>query len=495
MKPKANMDKHEPTLRILFVSAEVAPYAKVGGLADVAGSLPKALHALGHDARIMMPRYGGVDAARYDLQPIPGAFAVPLPDRDEPAGLWVTTMNGGVPVYAVESERYFAREAVYGYPDDGERFVFFCRAVLQALKHLDWEPDIVHCNDWHTAIIPNLLRTACEGDPFFAEMATVFSIHNLAYQGIFDQRFLAMTGLGGTFLRPQIGERPDQVDLLSQGILYADALSTVSPTYAREILTPEYGEGLDAVLKYRKGRLFGILNGLDSDTFDPATDPHLVARYDRDSLDRKVENKLALQREGSLTEDASIPVVGIVSRLADQKGFDLLEPIIEPLLREVGAQFVLLGTGDQHYHDFFRRIGERFPAQAAIALTFDAGLAQRIYAGADLFLMPSRYEPCGLGQMIAMRYGTVPVVRRTGGLADTVTDYQPSSGQGNGFVFQGYTPHACFVALIRAVETFRRPEEWRRLQRRGMEADFSWAASARHYAELYRKAQELKATG
>jgi starch synthase len=282
---------------------------------------------------------------------------------------------------------------------------------------------------------------------------------------------------------------------MSQGILYAEVVNTVSPTYAQEILTPEYGEGLDAVLKYRRARIFGILNGLDTEFFNPATDPHLTVRYDLESLERKVENKLALQREGNLKEDPNTPIVGIVSRLADQKGFDLLEPIIEPLLVETGLQLVLLGTGDQHYQDLFRRIGQRYAGQVAIALTFDVGLAQRIYAGADMFLMPSRYEPCGLGQMIAMRYGTIPVVRRTGGLADTVADYQPSSGEGNGFVFENYTSQACFVAIVRGIEAYRRPPEWRHLQRRGMQVDFTWAASAQRYVELYQKALEFKLTG
>jgi len=304
-----------------------------------------------------------------------------------------------------------------------------------------------------------------------------------------------MTGLGGGFLRPQISEHPDQIDLMSQGILYADAVNTVSPTYAQEILTPEYGEGLDAILKYRKARLFGILNGLDTEAFDPATDPHIVAQYDRDHLDRKMQNKLALQREGGLAEDPSVPLVGLISRLADQKGFDLLEPIMEPLLNDLGIQLALLGTGDQHYHDFFRRVGLQHAGQASIALSFDLALAQRIYAGADIFLMPSRYEPCGLGQMIALRYGTVPLVRRTGGLADTIADYNPATGEGNGFVFDSYTPYACFACLVRAVETFRRPAEWRELQQRGMEEDLSWDASAQRYVALYHRAQEFKASG
>jgi starch synthase len=484
-----------PLLRILFVSAEVAPYAKVGGLADVVGSLPRALRALGHDVRIVMPRYGCVDRARHGLELALEGFFVSLPGRDEPAGLLATTMNGGVPVYAVESERYFAREAIYDYADDGERFLFFCRAALEGVKRLGWKPDIVHCNDWHTAIIPYLLKTTHRGDPFFAGIAAVLSIHNLAYQGILDQGLLAMVGQEGDLLRSEAGERPGLVNLLGRGILYADVVSTVSPTYARQILTPEYGEGLDGVLAERSERLFGILNGLGTDDFNPATDPHLVVPYDRDSLERKVENKLALQREVGLAEDPAVPLVGTVSRLADQKGFDLLEPIAEPLLDEVGAQFVLLGTGERHYHDFFRRLGERHPGQAAIILAFDAGLAQRVYAGADIFLMPSRYEPCGLGQMIALRYGTIPVVRCTGGLADTVADYRPATGEGNGFVFENYASCACLVALVRAVEAFRRPVEWRRLQRRGMEADLTWGASARQYVELYRQALAWRAAG
>jgi starch synthase len=482
-----------PLLRVLFISAEVAPYAKVGGLADVAGSLPKALRALGHDVRIIMPRYGCLNPARHGLQPVLGELSVPLPGGQEPAGLWVTSLGGGVPVYALESERYFAREAIYEYEDDGERFLFFCLATLQAIKELGWQPDIVHCNDWHTGIIPSLLHTIRQDDPFYATTATVFSIHNLAYQGVFNRRLLAMAGLEDELPRPEMGERPGLINLVSRGILHADVISTVSPTYAQEILTPEYGAGLDAALRDRSERLFGILNGLDTDEFNPASDPHLVVSYDVQSLERKVENKLALQQESGLVEDPSRPLVGIVSRLADQKGFDLLEPIVEPLLDEAGLQMVLLGTGDKHYHSLFRRVAEEHPGQAAITLGFDLGLAQRIYAGADLFLMPSRYEPCGLGQMIAMRYGTVPVVRRTGGLTDTVADYQPESGEGNGFVFERYNPYACFAALVRAVEAFRRPGEWRLLQRRGMEADFSWAASARKYVDLYRRAQAWRA--
>jgi len=279
---------------------------------------------------------------------------------------------------------------------------------------------------------------------------------------------------------------------MSLGILNADMVNTVSPTYAKEILTPEYGEGLDSLLRHRQTRLVGILNGLDTDVLDPATDPYLAARYDVKNPDRKTQCKLALQRESGMPADPAVPLVGVVSRLADQKGFDLLEPMVESLLEDVGVQWVLLGTGDKHYEDVFRQVANRYPGQMAAFLAFDAVLAQRIYGGADMFLMPSRYEPCGLGQMIAMRYGTVPVVHRTGGLADTVFDYQPDTGVGNGFSFDNYTVHACLAAVVRAVEAFRRPDEWRKLQRIGMAADFSWSASARHYVELYRRARQQR---
>jgi starch synthase len=480
-------------LRILFVSAEVAPFAKVGGLADVAGALPKALAALGHDVRVIMPSYGRIDEAKCAIAPVLEEYPVPVEGRSEKAALKSATIGQGVPAYMVESDKYFAREAIYGYPDDGERFIFFCRAALEAARALDWPPDIVHCNDWHTAIIPNWLKTIYDGDPFFTRTASVFTIHNLAYQGIFDPRILAVAGLGSTgFLQPQLAVGGGQVDLMSQGILYADALNTVSETYAREILTPDFGEGLDSVLRYRKGRLFGILNGIDHEQYNPATDPNIAQHYDVSTLDKKVENRLALQKECGLKVDAEIPLIGVVSRLADQKGFDLLEPIIDPLMTELEVQFVLLGTGDQHYHEVFRRMAEKYPSKASVFLTFNAALAQRIYAGCDMFLMPSRFEPCGLGQLIALRYGAIPIVRSTGGLADTVDEIQPGGETGNGFAFTNYNPYALLVAIVRAVETFKHKNVWRRLMKRAMEADFSWARSAKKYVELYRKALEWR---
>jgi starch synthase len=478
-------------LKILLLAAEVVPFAKTGGLADVAGSLPKAIHALGHDIRVAMPRYGRIRPDRFNLTRALGPFPVPMDDHNEPAELLQTTLDGNVPVYMVENARYFDRDGIYMYPDDAERFIFFCRSTLEGIKRLGWQPDVIHCHDWHTALIPNWLKTIYAHDPFFADVASVYTIHNLGYQGVFGYRVLEIAGIDdyGFIVHPDIVDLNEVVDFMGRGIHFADVINAVSETYAREILTPEFGERLDPLLRDRRDRLFGILNGIDLDEFDPATDPYLEANYTLESLDRRVENKLALQREAGLRQDPRAPVVGIIARLTDQKGFDLITPIVEALLQHLRAQFVLLGTGEQRYHDFFVELSNRYPEQAGIFLTFNASLARRIYAGSDLFLMPSRFEPCGLGQMIAMRYGSVPLVRAVGGLADTVRDYDPTTGEGTGFVFGVYDAMALYTALVRAVETYRHQDIWRELQVRCMQQDFSWEASARRYVELYTQAR------
>jgi starch synthase len=394
-----------------------------------------------------------------------------------------------VPVYMVNSDKYYNREGIYGYQDDGERFILFCRATVEMVKRLGWQPDIIHCNDWHTAIVPNWMKTIYKDDPFFQNTATVYSIHNLAYQGVFGYRILEIAGIDEYgFVYPQLSELANAVDLMGRGILFADVITTVSERYAQEILSPEYGEKLDPVLRDRKDRLFGILNGVDYEEMDPRVDRYIAANYDLDTLDRRVENKLALQREANLTVDPRVPLIGVISRLADQKGFDILGEMIEPMLAFNSVQFVLLGTGDQHYHDMFTRVAQRFPSQAAVFLTFNAALAQKIYAGSDMFLMPSRYEPFGLGQLIAFRYGSVPVVRNTGGLADTVKDFDPTTGEGTGFVFEPYNHWALYTAIVRAVENYRYKDTWRTLQTRGMTADYSWSASAVKYLSVYEQA-------
>ncbi len=483
------MVQKEP-LRVLFLAAEVVPYAKTGGLADVAGSLPKALKRLGVDVRLGMPRYGRIDPAKFGLTTLLESFPVPMDDQSIEAGLSQATIGEDVPVYMVENARFYNRDGIYMYPDDAERFIFFCRAVLEAMKLLDWQPDIIHCHDWHTAIVPNWMRTIYKDDPFYQHTATLYTIHNLAYQGIFGYRVLEVAGIDeyGFIVHPELPDLDNVVDMMGRGIYFADIINTVSETYAQEILTPEYGERLEPLLRDRRDRLFGVLNGIDPEVHSPATDPYVAAHYDLHNLAGKVECKQALQREAGLTEDPHIPLVGAISRLTDQKGFDLIAEVIDPLIQHLRFQFVLLGTGDQRYHELFTRIHERYPDRVSVFLTFNAPLAQKIYAGTDMFLMPSRFEPCGLGQLIAMRYGSIPIVRSTGGLADTVQDFDPETGAGNGFSFKPYQAIALYGAITRAIENYKYKDTWQRLMVKVMSADYSWEASARKYVDLYRRA-------
>jgi len=482
--------KARSPLRILQFSAEVAPFAKTGGLADVAGSLPKALKQLGHDVRLVMPRYGRIDVERFGLRSRLDHLSVPFGQSDQTAAILEGSVGHDVPVYLVDNPALYDRDGIYMYPDDAERFLFFCRAGLEMCRELGWQPDILHCHDWHTAMVPNWMHTTYQDDPFFAGAATVYTIHNLAYQGIFGFRALEIAGVAdhGFIVHPDTDDLNHVVDFMARGILFADVINTVSERYAQEILTPEYGEGLDPLLRDRRDRLFGILNGIDTVVLDPATDPHISMNFDVSTLERRGVNKAALQREAGLPERSNVPLMGIISRLADQKGFDLIGAIIDPLMQYVDCQFVLLGRGDQKYHGMFEALANRYPERMGVFLTFSTPLAQRIYAGTDMFLMPSRFEPCGLGQLISMRYGSVPVVRETGGLADTVQDYDPRTGEGNGFSFSAYDAMALFTALVRATETYKHSDAWRRLMLRGMSADFSWAASARKYVELYYRA-------
>ncbi len=483
-------------LKILILASEVVPFAKTGGLADVTGSLPKALRVLGHDIRVAMPRYGRIQPDKFHLETVLEQFDVPMDHTTEPAGLMQATIGVDVPVYMIDNARYFDRDGIYMYPDDAERFIFFCRGALEMLRQpqLNWQPDIIHCNDWHTAIVPNWLHTIYKDDPLYSRIASVYTIHNLAYQGVFGHRVLEVAGIDeyGFLYHPEMADMAEVVDLMARGIYFADVVNTVSERYAQEILTPEYGERLDPILRDRRDHLFGILNGIDEEVMDPATDTYLASRFDAEHLERRAANKEALQREAGLPVSQTTPLVGVISRLTDQKGFDLISRIIDPLMSFVDLQFVLLGTGDQTYHDMFTAVAQRYPQRAAVFLTFNAALAQRIYGGSDMFLMPSRFEPCGLGQLISMRYGSVPVVRATGGLADTVRDYDPRKDHGNGFAFEAYDSMALFACLVRGTETYKHAEVWRRLVLRCMAEDFSWAKSARKYAELYHRAIAAK---
>ncbi|HMP42192.1 MAG TPA: glycogen/starch synthase, partial [Roseiflexaceae bacterium] len=474
----------DTSLQILIMAAEMVPFAKTGGLADVVGALPKALRALGHDVRVVLPHYSRINEEQFHIQRIVEAYDVPLDDLETEAALLQTnidTDHGAIPVYMIENAHYFQRDGIYMYDDDADRFIFFCRAALEGIRRLDWAPDVIHCHDWQTAIVPNWLKTIYRDDPFFGNTACIYTIHNLAYQGVFGYRVLEIAGVDeyGFLAHPDTPHLNDVVDFMARGIYYADIINTVSETYAGEILQPEFGEGLDPMLRDRRDRLYGVLNGIDTDLYDPASDRYIAAHYNLNQIEGKAICKADLQTEARLPLNRTTPVIGAITRLSDQKGFDLISAIIEPLLRNHDVQLIILGTGEQRYHERLSELRARFPRQMAVFLTFNAATAQKIYAGTNMFLMPSRYEPCGLGQMIAMRYGTIPIVRATGGLADTVRDFDPTTGEGNGFAFHPYDSMALYAALIRAIENYRYRSTWQQLILRAMSVDHSWHASAR----------------
>jgi starch synthase len=423
------------------------------------------------------------------MERIGEAFPIPVGSREEYIDLVGTTTDGELPVYLIWNEAYFSsRDRVYGFEDDAQRFSVFGRAALAALQHLDWRPDVIHANDWHTAIVPAWLNTDGRRFSRYRGIASLFTVHNLAYQGITGRLILTFSQM--EYLKHLAIEPPGTVNWLAQGIAYADLINTVSPRYAKEILTSAIGMGLAPLLQERRDRLSGVLNGIDYDQWDPSADSSIPHRFTVDSLDRRAANKTVLQQQARLPTRPGVPLVGMVSRLDAIKGLDIMEPVLEWLMQRE-AQFIVLGTGEAEYHEMFEELQNRFPGRMRAFLKFDDVLARRIYAGADMFLMPSLVEPCGLGQMIAMRYGCVPVVRATGGLSDTVTDYADKPRRGTGFTFENTDPEACQGALEQALKAYSNKRIWRGLQRRGMAADFSWTASAAQYVELYRRAITL----
>lgn len=480
----------EKDLKLLLAASEMSPYAKTGGLADVVGSLPKALSNLGNvDIRTIIPRYKTIDDARYGLQRSPEVIHFDMSGGTHGMGLQYVELAERWKAYFIDSEEYFGRDGLYGYHDDAQRFAFFARAVPETAKALNFRPDVIHCNDWHTGLVPAYLKTLYRSDPFFKDTATVFTVHNLGYQGIFPKEILPMLDLGWEEFKLEKLEFWDNISFIKGGLAYSDVINTVSKRYSEEIQTLWYGENLDGLLSYRRDALYGIVNGLDYDVWNPATDQALARNYDTSSIESKVENKLALQRENNLPENPQTPLIGVVSRLTYQKGLDMVADAIHDMIH-LGIQIVLLGTGDEYYQDRFRKLAYDFPSSVGINLTFSDPMARRIYAGSDMFLMPSRYEPCGLGQLISMRYGTIPVVRRTGGLADTVQEYDPNTGDGTGFCFHDEWPPALTSAVRRALGVYYDKDNWRRLVLNAMKADFSWANSAREYVNLYRKAAQ-----
>jgi starch synthase len=477
-------------LRILIMAAEMVPYVKTGQVADVIASLAAALRRLGHDARVALPRYSHIDIERAGLRRIIEGLQVPMDPRALHGDVYIGTAPSGVPVYFIDNPRYFGQESLSTYIEDAEPFVFYCRATTEMLKRpeIDWQPDLVHCHDWQTALVPNWLATIYGDDPSLEQVASVFTIHRLSHQGIFGYRVLEAAGLEeyGYLTHAAISDLDEMVDLLARGIYYADAITTVSETYAREIQTPEYGERLDPLLRDLSGRLFGILNGIDDEAYNPADDGRITARFDADSLEARAANKTALQRMLGLAVAPDAPLIGMVSRLTDIKGFDLLTDMLDVAMENLNIQLAILGVGDPRYHELLGDYARRYPGRIGLQLTFNDAIERHIYAGSDMFLMPSRVEPCGLGHMLAMRYGSVPIVHATGGLADTVTDFDPTGGTGHGFSFVRYDAMALYTTLVRAVEAYRYRSAWQELQRRCMSRDFSWGTSAAKYVEVYR---------
>ena len=473
--------------KVLFAASEASPLIKIGGLGDVAGSLPRALRQIGHDVRIIMPQYGiiNLEGVRSTWC---GTFDLPFIDGQESVGIAEVLLKDGTPVYLVENERYFGRKAVYGEQDDLERFLLFSLAVMEVPKMIRWQPDVLHCHDWHTGLVPALLKVTYTNDVFYSSCASVFTIHNLAYQGWFDDWFARRAGLY-KYLPPQGNSLHEKTySLTGLGIYHSDIISTVSETYAREIVTPEYGFGLEVLLQRRRDSLFGILNGVDYEQFDPATDHLIAANYDVHSLDRRVRNKLALQEKAGLPVNAEIPLLGLAARLVDQKGIDILVAALDSLFAEADVRFVLQGTGDPRYEESLKMLESRYPDKAHMFLILDFSLARLIFAGCDMYLTPSRFEPCGLSHLIGMRYGAIPVVRRTGGLAETVPDCSPDLSTGLGFVFESYDSGALLAALRRALTALQNRDKWRELMRRVMQADFSWKSSVPQYEALYQMA-------
>jgi starch synthase len=475
-------------MEILFVASEAFPLIKVGGLADVTGALAIALQDLGHEPYLILPKYNSIKTPVQDIkEKNPDKVGtVSFMGHSEPVALKKTMLKGRIPVYLAENEHYFGVEEIYA-PGELDRFLFFSLSIPSIISWLGIRPDIIHCHDWHTALVPLWLKKVKIALP------CVFTIHNLAYQGLFDQHFLLHSGLFSIWQEyiPADAPRP-LLNFMSQGILLADIVTTVSPNYASEILTQQYGEGLEQLLKYRCNELYGIVNSIDYDEYNPAVDSYLESNYDPTTIERRVENKLALQRKSRLAESSDIPLFGMVSRLDEQKGIDLLLQAIGSFIAETGAQLVILGEGREHYHKSLTEAASKYPNRLSVIIAKDEQLARLIYGGCDMFLMPSRFEPCGLGQIIAMRYGAIPVVRNTGGLTDTVKDV--TQADGNGFVFQNYAALEMMEAIKRAVKSFYHREEWQNLMRHNMELDFSWKASAKKYEEVYLRAQKVSQT-
>ena len=481
-------------MHIAFVASECVPYSKTGGLADVVGALPRALASLGHQVSVYLPRYRQTKLA--DPQTVVRSITVPFDDKYRFCSVVTAGTTAGVRFYFVDYPPYFDREALYGtpagdYTDNAERFALFSRAVIEASKVLG-VPHVFHCHDWQSALVPVMLRTLYAEDPAFREVATVFTIHNMGYQGLFPPDILPLLMLPWDLLTISKMEFFGQVNFLKGALVMSDFVTTVSRKYSQEIQTTEYGFGLEGVLRNRASTVTGILNGVDYDEWSPQTDKFTAAKYSSLDFAGKQKCKEDLLQTFGMRADSKIPVIGIVSRFAAQKGFDLIAQIADRLAREE-LTIVVLGTGDKPYEEMFLRLNKQFPNKIAIKVAYDNAIAHKIEAGADMFLMPSRYEPCGLNQIYSLKYGTVPIVRATGGLDDTIEPWDARTGKGTGFKFTDYTGEALLATVKQALLAYRDQSSWQTLMRNGMGRDFSWGASAREYGKIYDRVRQMRA--
>ncbi|MCB1196115.1 glycogen synthase GlgA [bacterium] len=483
-------------LNILFAASEVVPFAKTGGLADVAGALPVALEELGHKVKVVMPYYQMVKKSRKSIKDTEKSVLIEINDRIVEGKIYQSKIGKNVTVYLIENEAYYNRQELYrttegDYPDNAERYIFFSKAVLEVAKIFKFQPDIVHCNDWQTGLVPVLLKVKEQKNPFFENTASVFTIHNLAYQGLFWHLDMPLTNLPWSIFNQEGIEYYGNINLMKAGIVFSDVVNTVSKKYSKEIQTEEFGCGLEGVLQNRQNDLYGIVNGVDYSQWNPESDKLIKSNFSSSDLNGKKVCREDLLQEFGLKNKPSAPIIGIISRLADQKGFDLLAEQINAIL-QFDLFLVLLGTGEEKYHVLFKEIAKKYSKKVGIKLTFDNTVAHKIEAGSDIFLMPSQYEPCGLNQMYSLKYGTIPVVRATGGLDDTITNYNPKNGKGNGFKFKPYTGKALLSKIEEAVTVYKSKKDWKKLLVNAFECDFSWNASAREYSKLYLKALEKK---
>ncbi len=476
-------------MEVLFVASESFPFIKTGGLADVVGSLPSELIKLGVDARVVIPKYRDIPAVFQKKIIFKKRITVSLGWRFQHCGIGQLE-HRGITYYFLENEYYFNRSGIYGFADDAERFAFFSRAVLEALPFLEFKPRILHCHDWHTGLISVFLKSHYLNNPFYQDIRTLFTIHNLHYQGNFPRELLEeLLDLGPEYFTMETLEFFGRGSYLKGGLVYSDLLNTVSKTYAEEIQTPYFGVRLDGLLKKRKDSLAGILNGIDYTQYDPGNDPDIFFPYKNSPLKKQV-NKLKLQEVLGLPSSEDTPLLAFVNRLVEQKGLDLIEHVLDEILN-LGVQFVILGTGEEKYERFLGELAARYPQQMAVVFKFDESLARKFYAASDLFLLPSRFEPCGTAQLIALRYGSIPIVRETGGLKDTIIPFDENSREGNGFCFSRYNAHDMLFVIKRALQLYRDKEIWSHLVNNAVQSDYSWNKSAREYCALYGRLLEM----